>query len=62
MYFDKWPMRQNSLLFAGIALRHGEYIETWKSLPADSNVEEVIRNCFIRQPVLWIRQVAPVGR
>jgi len=55
MYFDHWPMRQSSLLFAGIALKRPEYIETWKKLPADSNVEEVVRNFFIRQPVLWLR-------
>ena len=54
MYFDEWPMRQNSLLFAGIALVRSQYIETWKRLPADSNVEEVIRNFFIRQPVVWL--------
>ena len=55
MYFDQWPMRQSSLLFAGIALNRPEYIETWKRLPADSKVEEVVRNFFIRQPVLWIK-------
>jgi hypothetical protein len=54
MYFYEWPMRQNSLLFAGIALGRSQYIETWKRLPADSNVEEVIRNFFIRQPVVWL--------
>jgi hypothetical protein len=53
MYFDQWPMRQSSLLFAGLALGRPAYIETWKQLPADSNVEEVVRNFFIRQPVLW---------
>jgi len=56
MYFDDWPMRQSSLLFAGIALDRPEYIETWKRLPADSSVEEVVRNFFIRQPVLWVKQ------
>jgi len=25
----------------------------WKMLPADSTLDEVIRNFFIRQPVLW---------
>jgi len=53
MYDAEWPMRQNSLLFAGRALNRTEYIELWKTLPADSKVEEVIRNFFIRQPVLW---------
>jgi hypothetical protein len=54
MYDKEFPMRQNSLLLSGIALNHKEYIEIWKTLPADSNVEEVIRNFFIRQPVLWV--------
>ena len=45
---------QASLLFAGLALGRPEYIALWKTLPADSNVEEVVRNFFIRQPVLWL--------
>jgi hypothetical protein len=27
-------------------------------LPPDSTVEEVIRNFFIRQPVLWVKTAA----
>jgi hypothetical protein len=53
-YFDEWPMRHPSLLFGGLALHRAEYIDTWKTLRADSNVEEVVRNFFIRQPVLWV--------
>jgi hypothetical protein len=53
MYDAEWPMRHISLLFAGRALNHRDYLELWQKLPADSNVEEVIRNFFIRQPVLW---------
>jgi hypothetical protein len=55
MYDSEWPRRQNSLLFAGLALNRSDYLELWKKLPADSNVEEVIRNFFIRQPVMWVR-------
>ena len=54
MYDNEWPMRQASLLFAGLALNRPDYLELWKKLPADSSVEEVIRNFFIRQPVLWV--------
>ena len=54
MYDAEWPMRHGSLLFAGIALKHSDYIDLWKKLPADSEVDEVIRNFFIRQPVLWV--------
>jgi hypothetical protein len=53
-YDGEWPMRHNSLLFAGLALGNTEYIGLWKSLKADSSVEEVIRNFFVRQPVLWV--------
>lgn len=53
MYDANWPMRQASLLFAGVALKQPDYIDLWSSLPADSDVEEVIRNFFVRQPLLW---------
>ena len=54
MYYDQWPMRQASLLFAGLAFNRQDYLDVWQKLPADSSVEEVIRNFFIRQPVLWV--------
>jgi len=54
MYYEEWPMRQASLLFGGLALGKPEYVELWKVLKADSSVDEVIRNFFIRQPVLWV--------
>jgi hypothetical protein len=54
MYDQEWPMRHCSLLFAGQALGERSYIEQWQTLKADSTVEEVIRNFFIRQPVLWV--------
>ena len=55
MYDAEWPMRHISLLFAGRSLNRPEYVVVWKTLPADSNVDEVIRNFFVRQPVLWDR-------
>jgi Alginate lyase len=53
MYDQEWPMRHCSLIFAGQAYDDSSYIELWKTLKADSSVEEVVRNLFIRQPVLW---------
>lgn len=53
MYFDQWPMRHAALLFGGLALNVPAYLDTWRGLRADSEVDEVIRNFFIRQPVLW---------
>jgi hypothetical protein len=56
MYHDDWPMRQNSLLFSGLAFGDPSYVSLWKTLPADSKVDEVIRNFFIRQPALWVKK------
>jgi hypothetical protein len=54
MYFDQWPVRQPSLLFAGLALKRPEYLDLWRRLDADPTVDEVIRNVVVRQPLLWI--------
>ncbi len=54
MYDEQWPMRQSSLLFAGRALANPNYLMLWTRLRPDSTVEEVVRNFFIRQPVLWV--------
>jgi hypothetical protein len=54
MYFESWPMRQEALLFGGLAYNRTDYLHLWKKLPADSDVDEVIRNYFIRQPILWV--------
>jgi hypothetical protein len=54
MYFKDWPVRQPSLLFAGLALGKPEYLDLWKRLDADPTVDEVIRNWPVRQPVLWV--------
>ena len=53
MYYDQWPVRQPSLLFAGLALDKPEYLDTWRKLESDPTVEEVLRNWPVRQPLLW---------
>ena len=57
-YHDQWPMRHPSLLFAGPALEQPGYVALWRRLKADSDVEEVVRNFFIRQPLLWIDELS----
>jgi hypothetical protein len=54
MYFDQWPVRQPSLLFAGVVLHKPEYLDLWKRLDGDPTVEEVLRNWPVRQPLLWV--------
>jgi len=53
-YFDQWPVRQPSLLFAGLGLSRMDYLELWRRLNPDPTVAEVIRNFPIRQPLLWL--------
>ena len=54
MYHDEWPVRQPCLLFGGLALDRSEYLEVWKKLNPDPEVEEVLRNWPVRQPLLWV--------
>jgi hypothetical protein len=54
MYFDEWPVRHPSLLFAGLSLHESRYLDLWTMLNASPTTEEVIRNLPIRHPVLWI--------
>ena len=51
--FDKLPVRQISLLFAGLALKRPIWLDLWRRLDPDPTEGEVIRNNPIRQPVLW---------
>jgi hypothetical protein len=53
-YFEQFPLRHPSLLFAGLAYSAAEYLSLWKTLNPDPTVEEAVRNYPIRQPVLWV--------
>lgn len=54
MYFDMFPIRQVSLLFAGLAYQNADYIELWRRLNPDPDEREVLRNYPLRQPILWV--------
>lgn len=53
MYFNDWPVRQPSLLLGGIAYNKEKYISLWKTLNPAPVKDEILRNFFIRQPILW---------
>lgn len=55
-YFQYWPIRQPSLLFAGLALSNPDYVKVWQTLPPEPEVEEIVRNNPIRQALLWVNQ------
>jgi hypothetical protein len=54
MYFEYWPVRHASLVFAGLAYREAKYLDLWKKLPADPVMTEIQRNMPVRYPSLWI--------
>jgi hypothetical protein len=53
-FFEHWPVRQPSLLFAGVAFALPDYLALWRTLNPTPTVEEIIRNYPLRQPVLWL--------
>ena len=55
LYWDEWPVRHPSLVFAGEQLAQPNYLTLWEGLEADPNTPEVIRNLPIRHPLLWIQ-------
>jgi hypothetical protein len=56
LYWDEWPVRQPSLLFAGVKFKQPEYLETWQRLKADPETPEVVRNLPLRHPLLWVNK------
>jgi hypothetical protein len=53
-YWADWPVRQPSLLFAGLALDRPEWLALWRRLDPDPVVPEILRNFPLRQPILWV--------
>jgi hypothetical protein len=54
MYWDEWPVRHPSLLFAAFAYNNEGYLKTWQTLEGYPTTMEVLRNLPIRHPLLWI--------
>ena len=54
MYWDEWPVAQPSLLFGAERFRRRQWFDTWKSLKHFPEVEEVIRNLPVRNPLIWL--------
>ncbi len=54
MYWDEWPVAQPALVFGAAAYNNLNWFNTWKGLKHFPEVEEVIRNLPVRNPLLWI--------
>jgi hypothetical protein len=57
MYWDNWPVAHPFLIMGANAFNVTEWFDIWKSLDHDPQVEEVLRNLPIRNPVIWLTSV-----
>lgn len=56
MYWENWPVAQPFLVFGAKAYNNNEWLDTWKWLDHDPQVEEVIRNLPVRNPLIWFNE------
>ena len=54
MYWENWPVAHPFLVFGSEAFDKEEWFEVWKSLDHAPEVEEVIRNLPVRNPIIWL--------
>ncbi|TCC89080.1 alginate lyase [Pedobacter frigiditerrae] len=54
MYWENWPVAQPFLVMGANAYHNADWLNTWKKLEHQPNVEEVIRNLPIRHPYIWL--------
>ncbi len=54
MYWENWPVAQPFLIFGAAAYNKKEYYQTWLRLDHDPQVEEVLRNLPVRNPLIWL--------
>jgi hypothetical protein len=55
LYWEEWPVRHPSLIFASQHLKKSEYAAIWQTLEADPTTYEVLRNLPVRHPLLWMK-------
>jgi hypothetical protein len=54
MYWDNWPVAHPFLILGACYFQENEWFETWQALDHEPQVEEVLRNLPVRNPVIWL--------
>lgn len=54
MYWENWPVAQPFLVMGAGAYGNKKWFQTWKKLDHNPEVEEVLRNLPIRNPLIWL--------
>ncbi|GAB2765503.1 hypothetical protein GCM10027275_03610 [Rhabdobacter roseus] len=55
MYWDEWPVAHPFLVLGANAFQVPAWLATWKRLEHNPQVEEVVRNLPVRNPLIWLR-------
>ncbi|UOQ54863.1 alginate lyase family protein [Hymenobacter cellulosivorans] len=55
MYWDNWPVAQPFLVFGAVQFKQTDWLKTWQRLEHQPEVEEVIRNLPVRNPIIWLQ-------
>lgn len=53
MYWEEWPIAQPFLVFGAMAYQNPDWMQTWEKLEHNPEVEEVIRNLPVKNPLIW---------
>jgi hypothetical protein len=53
MYWEEWPVAHPFLLFGANKFKNEIWFKTWRSLKHFPEVDEVVRNLPVRNPVIW---------
>jgi len=54
MYWDNWPVAHPSFLFGAIKYENKAWFDLWENNKHNLEIEEVLRNMPIRNPLLWL--------
>ncbi|MGA0559697.1 alginate lyase family protein [Larkinella sp. VNQ87] len=53
MYWNDWPVAHPFLAFGAVAFKEKNWLTAWQKLDHKPQVEEVLRNLPIRNPIIW---------
>ena len=55
MYWENWPVAHPFLVFGAYEFGNQKWLDTWKILDHFPEVDEVIRNLPVRNPLIWMK-------
>ncbi|NEU70296.1 alginate lyase family protein [Spirosoma agri] len=54
MYWNDWPVAHPFLVFGAVTFGQTDWFNTWTKLDHSPQVEEVLRNLPVRNPIIWL--------